>query len=138
LTWDWLQEPEKRNLWSGNHWFKGDRPKGRSGRGASNHCAHGNSLNTEFVLDWHPFDYSTTDSFQNNRKIFSETFRLEQLPSGGTRLHDIMRLHLPLPKFLRRPVANFMMRYIFKYDKALTKASLLAGEEFEKAKSEPL
>lgn len=139
LTWEWLQDPEKRNLWSPEvHWFAGDRPNGRAGRGASNHCAHGKSLNTEMILDWHPFDYSTTDSFEKNKKVFSETFRLEQLPNGGTRLHDTMQLHLPLPRFLRRPAARFMMHYVFKYDKSLRLATQLAGEEFEKAQRESL
>jgi hypothetical protein len=30
-------------------------PQGRSGVGSSNHCAHGNSISTQVVMDWHPF-----------------------------------------------------------------------------------
>ena len=42
VTWEWLQDPVKRNLWSTDvHWYAGDRPLGRVGKGASNHCAHG-------------------------------------------------------------------------------------------------
>ena len=66
VTWEWIQDPVKRNLWGGHiHWYAGDRPKGRAGKGASNHCAHGKSLSTEVTLDWHPFEYSTVDSFAN-------------------------------------------------------------------------
>jgi len=136
VTWEWLQDPLKRNIWSsGVHWYKGDRPRGRAGKGASNHCAHGKSLNTEVTLDWRPFEYSTTDSFENGKKVFSETFSLEPLPDGGTRIQDAMQMHLPLPRFLRRTVARFILLHVFKYPESLQKAAQLAGEEFAKAKS---
>jgi uncharacterized protein YndB with AHSA1/START domain len=137
VTWEWLQEPTKRNRWAEHvHWYAGDRPKGRAGKGASNHCAHGKAVNTEVTLDWRPFEYSTSDSFENGKKVFSETFRLEPLPDGGTRLHDICQMHLPLPRPLRRVVAGLMMRYVFKYEESLNKAVQLAGEEFSRSKSE--
>jgi hypothetical protein len=136
-TWEWLQDPIKRNLWGGHvHWYAGDRPKGRSGKGASNHCAHGKTVNTEVTLDWRPYDYSTTESFENGKKVFSETFRLEPLPDGGTRLHDVMQMHLPLPRFLRRIVVPAIMRFGFKYDEMLQKLVQLAGEEYSKAQSQ--
>ena len=136
VTWEWLQDPSKRNLWSEHvHWYAGDRPKGRAGKGASNHCAHGKSVNTEVTLDWRPFEYSTTDSFENGKKIFSETFRLEPLPDGGTRVHDVCQMHLPLPGTLRHVASKFMMRYIFKYEESLNKAVQLAGTEFSKIES---
>ena len=63
MTWEWIQDPIKRNAWNGGHvtWSKGDRPNGRAGKGASNHCAHGKSLSTEITLDWRPFEYSTAE-----------------------------------------------------------------------------
>src|SRR6185295_18167778 len=127
------QDPGRRNLWGGGvHWYSGDRPKGRAGSGASNHCAHGKSLNTEVTLDWRPFEYSTTDSFENGKKVFSETFHLEPLADGGTRMRDVMQMHLPLPRFLRRMVARFMLLRVYKYTEALQKAAQIAGEEFAK------
>jgi hypothetical protein len=132
LTWEWIQDPVKRNLWVNHvHWFRGDRPKGRAGRGASNHCAHGKSLSTEVTLDWRPFEYSTIDSFENEKKTFSETLRFEPLPGGGTRVHDIMQMHIPLPRFLRRIGAYIMLVYQVKYDQMLEKAARLAGEEYK-------
>ena len=137
VTWEWIQDPVKRNLWSEHvHWYAGDRPRGRAGKGASNHCAHGKSVNTEVTLDWRPFEYSTTDSYENGKKVFSETFRLELLPNGGTRLHDVTQMHLPLPGPLRRVTAKFMMRYVFKYEEALQKAVQLAETEFSKSQSD--
>jgi hypothetical protein len=72
LTWEWLQDPVKRNLWTGGHvhWSLGERPRGRAGKGASNHCAHGKSLSTQVTLDWRPFEYSTMDSFGTEKDIF--------------------------------------------------------------------
>jgi hypothetical protein len=139
VTWEWIQDPLKRNLWVEEvHWYAGDRPRGRAGKGASNHCAHGKSLSTEVTLDWRPFEYSTVDSFDNGKKTFSETFRFEPLANGGTRVHDVMQVHMPLPRFLRRIVAHLVLVYQMKYDQLLQKASKLAGEEFAKAKSDEL
>ena len=137
VTWEWLQDPVKRNLWGEHvHWYAGDRPKGRSGKGASNHCEHGKSRSTEITLDWRPFEYSTTDSFENGKKTFSETFRLEALPNGGTRLHDVMQMHLPVPRFLRRIIVPAFLKFSFKYDKLLQKAIQLAEEEYSQTKSQ--
>lgn len=129
VTWEWLQDPVKRNLWNGHvHWSSGDRPNGRTGSGASNHCAHGGGVSTEVIVDWHPFEYSTTESYEKGKKMFSETIRLEPLPEGGTRLHDIVRLHFPLPGFLRRVLARHIFLRVHKFDRLLTDAARLAGE----------
>jgi len=41
-TWDWMIDPNKRNLWGGDViWSAAKRPKGRAGKGAVNHYAHG-------------------------------------------------------------------------------------------------
>jgi hypothetical protein len=108
----------------------GDRPQGRRGKGASNHCAHGKSLSTEVILDWRPFEYSTADSFENGKKTFSETFIFKSLPDGGTRVHDLMQIHMPVPRFLRRLMARFVILYQHNYDQALRTAAQLAKESF--------
>jgi hypothetical protein len=61
VTWEWIHNPDKRNIWNGGHvtWSTGDRPQGRPGIGSSNHCAHGKSVSTEVMVDWHPFEYYT-------------------------------------------------------------------------------
>jgi len=134
VAWEWIQDPVKRNLWVDHvHWSRGDRPQGRSGKGASNHCAHGKSQSTEVTLDWRPFEYSTADSFENGKKTFSETFRFEPLLDGGTRVHDVMRMHMPLPSFIRRIIAKMVILGQHHYDEAMRKAAQLAGEEYAKA-----
>jgi hypothetical protein len=78
VTWEWLQDPVRRNLWTeGVKWSMGDRPRGRAGKGASNHCAHGKGMSTEVTLDWRPFEYSTIESFENGVKKMTETLRFE-------------------------------------------------------------
>jgi hypothetical protein len=134
VTWEWLQDPEKRNLWSDHiHWYSGERPKGRSGSGASNHCAHGKSVSTEVTLDWRPFEHSTTDSFENGKKAFSETFLLEPLPNGGTRVHNYSKMIIPLPRWLRRIIARMFVLNKMKYDQGVVKAAQLAGEEYTRS-----
>ncbi|HSL45180.1 MAG TPA: DUF2652 domain-containing protein [Anaerolineales bacterium] len=131
VTWEWLQDPRRRNIWSGEvHWYSGDRPKGRAGSGASNHCAHGKTVTTEVTLDWRPFEYSTVESYENGKKRFSETFRLEPLPNGGTHVINLSRVHLPLPRPIRRILARAIFINKFKYDQAVEKAAQLAGEEY--------
>ena len=134
VTWEWMQDPLKRNLWMQGHvkWSVGDRPRGRAGRGASNHCAHGKNTSTEVTLDWRPFEYSTIDSFENGQKKMSETIRLEALPDGGTRVHDAMVMYLPLPRFLRRPLVRFLLLRQMHYDQFLKNAVQMAGDEHAK------
>lgn len=135
LTWEWIQDPIKRNLWTdGVHWTIGDRPRGRAGKGASNHCAHGKSVSTETTLDWRPFEYSTVDSYENGKKTMSETIRFEPLSDGGTRVHDFMQVYMPLPRFLRRIIARVVLIHQMKYDQLVAKAARLAGEEYNRSR----
>ncbi|HEX5809405.1 MAG TPA: DUF2652 domain-containing protein [Anaerolineales bacterium] len=133
VTWEWLQDPNRRNLWSDSHihWSGGDRPQGRTGSGASNHCAHGKSVSIEVTVDWRPFEYSTTESFDKGKKVFSETVRLEPLPNGGTHVVSLSRIHVPLPRGLRRIVARMMILKQMKYDQHMQTAARLAGEHYQ-------
>jgi uncharacterized protein YndB with AHSA1/START domain len=138
VTWEWIQDPIKRNLWNGGHvtWTLGDRPNGRAGSGASNHCAHGKSLTTEIARDWRPFEYSTADSYENGKLVFTEMVRFEPLPDGGTRMVDFLKMHMPLPQFVRRLMLRHVMLNQHHFDEKLRDAAQMAKAEFEKAKSE--
>jgi uncharacterized protein YndB with AHSA1/START domain len=132
LTWEWLHDPARRNQWGhGVVWSRGDRPKGRTGSGASNHCAHGKSVSTEVVLDWRPFDYATLESYENGKLQMKETLSLTTLPNGGTRVHDNIVVGFPLPQWIRRPITKILMTRFFKYDYFLREAARLAGEEMK-------
>lgn len=131
VAWEWFQNPEKRNLsMPGVHWSMGDRPLGRSGVGASNHCAHGGGISTEVTVDWRPFEYSTTESYEKGRKQLTETDRFEPLPNGGTRMHVFVKLNFPLPRLVRRIMARRIMLDTHHYDQTLLKAAKLAQEEY--------
>jgi uncharacterized protein YndB with AHSA1/START domain len=134
VTWEWIHNPEKRNIWGGvpDAWSVGDRPQGRSGVGSSNHCAHGNSVSTQVVVDWHPFEYYTTHSMEKGRHTFTETMRFEALPDGGTRLRHAGRLHMPMPRFIRRAALKFVLVTQNHYDQMIARAVRLANEEFTK------
>ena len=136
VTWEWIQDPEKRNAWNGRHvhWSLGERPQGRAGVGASNHCAHGKTVTLEVIVDWHPFEYATMDSFENGKKTFTETVRLEPLPNGGTRVYDLLLARMSLPRFIRKAMMKYIMITQHHFDKAMELAAQLAGEEFAKSK----
>ena len=87
-------------------------------------------------MDWRPFDYSTIDSYEKGKKNFSETVRLEPSPDGGTRVTDLARLHLPLPRPLRRILARAIIINKMKYDRRMQKAAMLAGEAYKSVESE--
>jgi class 3 adenylate cyclase len=134
VAWDWMQSPTKRNLWGrGVQWSGGDRPRGRTGSGASNHCAHGKGVSTEIVLDWRPFEYSTTESYNGGKKVMTDTLRFEALPGGGTRVHDLMKFEMPLPRPLRRIAARLMTK-MMKMEEMGQKAARLAAEEYKRNK----
>jgi len=134
VTWEWIQDPIRRNQWMDGHvhWTRGERPRGRAGVGSSNHCAHGKSVSTEVVVAWRPFEYSTADSFENGKQTVTETFLFEPLPNGGTRIHDLIQMHMPLPRFARRAIVKYIMVNQHHFDQALAKAAQLAGEEYKK------
>jgi uncharacterized protein YndB with AHSA1/START domain len=138
VTWEWIQDPDKRNQWNGGHvhWSAAERPNGRAGNGSSNHCAHGKSFSTEVMVDWRPFEYSTAESFENGKKTFTETFRFEPLPDGGTRVHDLIVMHMPMPQFLRRIGTKYVLINQHHVDEMMQDAARMAGEEFAKSKGE--
>lgn len=110
VVWSWLNEPRRRALWEENDSVHSDsRPGGRTGAGARNHCVHGKSMIHEVVLDWRPFDYFTVEQ-RLSGLVLLITHELEALPDGQTRLQTRIRIKLPLPEWLARPVA----RIIFK------------------------
>lgn len=136
VTWEWIHNPEKRNFWNDGHvtWSMGNRPQGRSGIGSSNHCAHGKSVSTEVIVDWRPFEYYTTHSFETGKHTFTETMRFEGLPDGGTRVRHSMRMHMPIPRFIRKAALKFVLITQNHYDEMMVRAAQLADEEFTKAK----
>lgn len=112
VLWDWLNDPYKRNLWSGDtHWTAETRPGGRTGVGAQNHCAHGKGHATETILDWVPFRYMTSQQSTGNNVMIG-THELEPIPAG-TRLHFRVQIAAPLPRPVRRVIATLLFNTMY-------------------------
>ena len=111
VVWEWLNDPEKRIRWqAGRIWNAADRPAGRTGAGARNHCTHGKDELMETVLDWRPFDYFTVELVQAPM-VARATMQLEPLNGGAaTRLRHSLKLRLLLPSFVTRPLASFAIK----------------------------
>ncbi len=61
VVWDYLTSPAKRLRFQvGATRIDQTNPAGRRGPGTTTHCAHGEEVIVEEVLDWRPFDYFTT------------------------------------------------------------------------------
>ena len=55
---------------------------------------------------------------------------------ADTRVVDIMKMHMSMPRFLRRIMLRHVMLNQHHYDVKLREAAQMAKEEFEKAKRE--
>ena len=113
VVWDWLNDPQRRSQWMlETVWTAGDRPGGRTGVGANNHCAHGkNEVSRETILDWKPFDYFTTEQSDTTPIVVSMMFWLEPLEGGRrTRLTVPMRMEMKrMPRLVLRLLCRMMM-----------------------------
>lgn len=106
IVWEWMNDPQKRVLWENFDKIQPIVYGRRTGAGSRNHCAHGKNVVVETILDWRPFDYFTLDYPFGTR-----SHHLEPLPNG-TRLniHLKLKTSLSLPRWLRRPLAQFLVK----------------------------
>jgi hypothetical protein len=122
LLWDWLNDPAQRTRWSiRSDWNTGERPLGRIGRGATNHCV--NSKIIEKILDYRPFDYYTSSM---SRGLFNMTLTSEfkEIPTG-TRLSWHLKINSILPKPISRFVCRLMLEKGMKINESFDKLSEL-------------
>jgi len=70
--WEILTDPVIKNELSlkGTTWLVIERPRGRTGAGAVNHCAHGRGIQQATYLDWNPFEYFTTYNVDGRMKWY--------------------------------------------------------------------
>ena len=120
VVWNWITDPEKKSLSAVEHviFSAKQRPGGRSGPGATNHCAHGKNLKglmIETILDWRPFDYLTQETV-DGKMVKQETWKLEPIPENrGTRLYLIIKMiSMPLPLWIMRPIMKSMMSKVMQ------------------------
>ena len=99
-----------------------ERPKGRTGAGATTHCVHGkNTAMRELVLDWKPFDYYTVEQDSGPMGVVQATFRLEPVDAEHTARRAPQRWMPGLPRFLHRPLIRFMYTRLLQLRSVLLK-----------------
>jgi hypothetical protein len=115
LLWDWVNDVEKRTRWmQGNVWKVGSRSGGRTTTGSANHCHHGKGeMAVERIVDWKPFQYSTTEMEMMGFLKVMISFRFVPVPEG-TRLEERVRTDGPLPGFLLRLFTRKMLMPMMK------------------------
>jgi class 3 adenylate cyclase len=141
VVWEWLNDPRRRNqVKPQNSWSAVARPGGRTGVGASNHCAHGkNGLSCETILDWRPFEYVTslTTSDKMPDKLFDmmETISLEPIGDGSeTRAQWNSKLQR-LPGFVARAMGKGYVKQMIRDN--LEPLNQMLQEEYGQAESPP-
>jgi hypothetical protein len=122
ILWGWMNEPEKRRLYSLDphalQFIAVLRPGGRTTQGATTHCIHGKAVAMrETVLDWKPFDYYTVEQDSGPMGLIRVTFRLQPLDSGRrTRLHVLLDGGFRhVPALLARPLIKLIYMRVFNY-----------------------
>jgi hypothetical protein len=125
VVWDWLNDPVKRTRWmSGSDWMADERPGGRSGRKARNHCATYDVI--EHVLDWRPFDYYTIRLVSGVIRLLA-TVSLQRR-DGGTRLRWQIAVDSPLPRWLGGLATRFLMARRMRLASGLDEMARLMNE----------
>jgi len=102
--WELLNDPHLRTVWEQtSDWSARERPGGRTGPGAHNHCANSDFL--EEVLDWRPFDYYTV---RLSRGPIRFTITGELRPDdAGTELRWSIIMEGGAPRVLRSVACRF-------------------------------
>jgi uncharacterized protein YndB with AHSA1/START domain len=110
VVWDWMNDPHKRTVWmAGTTWSAADRPGGRTGVGAMNHCAHGkNEVVRETIVDWKAFEYFTSEQVDGSSMGWRLMYLLEPL-DGGRHTRATIRMRIEI-KRMPRPVLRQMCK----------------------------
>jgi hypothetical protein len=136
ILWVWLHDPGKRMLWmEGVTWSAGERPGGRQGPGAVNHCAHSGGELRERILDWRPFHYYTCEG-RSGKLAYWMTGRITPT-ADGSRAHITCKLQLPLPQWISRPLGRFFFLKLSRFDQTVQRLrSVLANQPDRKEETD--
>jgi hypothetical protein len=143
VVWSWMNEPEKRKLYSmdphGLQFVPILRPAGRTGAGATTHCVHGKDVAMrEIVLDWKPFDYYTVEQNSGPMGIIQVTFKLEAVDMNKTHVQIYLKGNMPKwPGFLSRTVIKFIYTRIFDYRLVATRMKAVMEEQTDGTPPDP-
>lgn len=89
-TWDFMHDDQNWVVWSKTTEEPDFRKpaSGRNGVGLEKHCVHGCDTIAHTIVDWHPFDYYSTDLLINRQINNRHTVTLQPV-DGGTRVSFI-------------------------------------------------
>ncbi|MGH7552928.1 MAG: SRPBCC family protein [Longimicrobiales bacterium] len=129
--WQWLNDTERRSLWMrGTNDHVEDRPRGRTGVGAHNHCSNGDIL--EEVLDWRPFEYFTVRMTRGFVRVLM-TWELQAVDKY-TELRTTMALEGSAPRFARAAACRLLVGRVMQFEGSLRALDdLMANERVEAA-----
>jgi len=96
ILWEWVTSPARRVRWTtGLSGIVEDTVDGRRGLGTVNHCAHGQDLSIEEIVDWVPPEYETKRVTMVGKGIGPITVTTELLERGANRTDLIYRMARP-------------------------------------------
>jgi class 3 adenylate cyclase len=85
-VWDAFLNPWKRLAYSGLTGVEEEWQSGRRDRGTIVHCAHGDLVILQELVEWRPFERYTQDMELPGLGKNRSTYEFEALPGGGTRV----------------------------------------------------
>jgi class 3 adenylate cyclase len=130
-VWDYLNNPAQRIKWESLQTIQ--ESDERPAIGTQSLCVAGNKTFTEILLDWAPFDYySVSRVLQVGNKKGAgiqalTTFKLNPTPNGGTDLQIYCKVRSPLPKWVVRIIAKYILRYMQVEPAYINLSNLLTG-----------
>lgn len=125
VVWDWLNDPAKRTRWQkGSAWELKERPSGRTGPAAQNHCTTAKVI--EQVLDWRPFKYYTV-KYSMGMLNLTITGELKST-AIGTHYQCNMKLNGPIPRWIRQRLSRRMVNQKWHLKDNLGVMAKLIGE----------
>ena len=129
--WNWITDIKCRNAAMPQvRWKIISRNNGRTGIGASNHCAHGKGASIETILDWRPFEYTTVES-ADGPVVFREMTILTALGGNRTGIEVRMQMRKPKPLFVSRLMLKMQFAKENPYLKWFERIAELLAEDKE-------
>ncbi len=81
--WSWFTEPRKRLEWQEGLTSVDEFVEGRRGFGTVSHCAHGDGVSVQRVLDWQPFvSFTTRDDAAGQDAVVTVTVEFTPVSDG--------------------------------------------------------
>jgi hypothetical protein len=118
IAWDYMNDPVVRTSFLAADGVDVSKVDGRMMVGSQFHCAHGDTVIDQLILDWQPFEYITLENAMplagNMKAKMRLMVKLEEIP-GGTRV--TASYAKPVSS---NPLTNFMIRMMWNKMKQST------------------